>query len=486
MVIQLNPATPAGEAVILPMSQGPELAARLTEVAARQGVAPAWLQQLFKADQKEILAVPGPQPLWLLGLGSSLTFARICSAFRAFSHRMASRLPAATSVEIPPYFPADLVAEAAVNGLLLGRYRLGLYKTQKESPAPWHSAEARLFIQAPHGGETLDDAVRRGQVTAEVQLRVFDLVNMPANKLTPLDLAAWARESGLTYGYQVFVMDKSEIEIAGMHALLSVNRGSELPPVCIVAHYKHEGIENPVSIGLVGKGITFDTGGISLKDSNNMHLMKCDMAGAAAVLGTIELAARLALPVEIVAIVPSTENSIDAEATFPGDVIRSYAGKTIEVIDTDAEGRLILADGLSYLCRNYQPDKLVDLATLTGNCVMALGNHAAGLFTANDRMAVSLAEAGHDSGERVWRLPLWEEYMDDMKSDIADIRNFSGKPTAGAITAAKFLEVFTDQHPAWAHLDIAGVAFTDSEFAGQRSATAWGIRLLTTWMQNLD
>lgn len=215
-----------------------------------------------------------------------------------------------------------------------------------------------------------------------------------------------------------------------------------------------------------------------------MHYMKSDMGGAAAVLGTIELAAKLQLPVHLVGIIPSTENSIDGLAIKPGDVIGSYSGKTIEVIDTDAEGRLILADGLSYANQNFALDTIIDLATLTGSCVATLGYSAAGLFTNNETLAQSLYQSGLQTGEKLWRLPLWDDYKDELKSDVADVKNYHGKPVAGAIVAAKFLEVFTENHANWAHLDIAGTAFGDSEFGTMKSATAYGVRLLVNWLKN--
>jgi leucyl aminopeptidase len=209
------------------------------------------------------------------------------------------------------------------------------------------------------------------------------------------------------------------------------------------------------------------------------------MGGAAAVLGIVELAAQLKLPVKIIGIVPSTENCVDGSSMKPGDVIRSYAGKTIEVIDTDAEGRLILADGLSYAVREYKPDVVIDLATLTGSIIQTLGYEAAGLFTVSDNLASDLTKAGEETGERLWRLPVWDEYKEEISSDIADLKNYHGKPLAGAIVAAKFLEVFTDEHPEWAHLDIAGMAFGDNDFAPGRAGTAYGIRLLRTYLTSL-
>lgn len=209
------------------------------------------------------------------------------------------------------------------------------------------------------------------------------------------------------------------------------------------------------------------------------------MAGAAAVLGTVELAARLKLPIRVIGVVPATENSVDGNALKPGDVINSYAGKTIEVIDTDAEGRLILADGLSYAVREFKPDIIIDLATLTGSIIQTLGYHAAGLFTANDQLAEQLLKAGEIVSERLWRLPMWDDYKDEIDSEIADVKNFHGKPMAGAIVAAKFLEVFTEKHPAWAHLDIAGTAFHESEFAPGKMGTGYGVRLLRRFLENL-
>jgi leucyl aminopeptidase len=303
---------------------------------------------------------------------------------------------------------------------------------------------------------------------------------MPASHKSPDYLAQWAQKSGKEYGYHCDVLDKAKLTKLGMGALLSVNRGSQQPAVLVVSHYKHPGAKK--KIALIGKGVIFDTGGLSIKDSKNMHYMKSDMAGAAAALGTIEACARLKLNVDVMAITPLTDNSVDATSTKPGDVISSFAGKTIEVIDTDAEGRLILADALAYTVKEYQPDVMIDMATLTGSIIAALGTQAAGLFTKNDQLAQSLIAAGDASGERVWRMPMYDEYIDDMQSDIADIKNLSDKPYAGAITAAKFLEVFTNDHPAWAHLDIAGMGFQPNGFGKGHCSTAYGIRLLLKWM----
>jgi leucyl aminopeptidase len=376
--------------------------------------------------------------------------------------------------------------EAAVNGLLLGSYQLGRFKTAnaEQHPLDAEDAEIHLFIDNKYKDITIQ-AANRAQHIAETQLEIYDIVNAPSNKKIPMDLADWAVKSGETYGYRVEIWDKAQLEANGMHALLAVNQGSPNPPVFIVMEYKPQGAIVQ-KVGLVGKGVTFDTGGLSIKPAANMHLMKSDMGGAAAVLGTMEAIAKLKLPVHVMGVVPATENSVDANSLKPSDVIGSYSGKTIEVIDTDAEGRLILADGLSYVARNFQPDVLIDLATLTGSTVRTFGYHVAGLYSNNDKLSEQLFQAGEHVGERVWRLPIWDVYKEEVKSDVADVRNISGKPVAGGIAAAKFLEVFIENHPAWAHLDIAGTAFLDSEFAAQKSATAFGVRLLIEFLENFQ
>ncbi|MEM9823947.1 MAG: M17 family metallopeptidase, partial [Bacteroidota bacterium] len=301
------------------------------------------------------------------------------------------------------------------------------------------------------------------------------------------NLGEWAKQSGKTYGYKVRVLNEKQIAAKGLHALMAVNRGSEYPPRFIIAEYQPKlKSKKPLpKVGLIGKGVTFDTGGISIKGHQNMHYMKSDMGGAAAVLGAIELCAKLQLAVHLITIVPTTDNCVDARSVKPGDVINSYSGKTIEVIDTDAEGRLILADGLAYMEKHYQPDIMINLATLTGSTVRALGYQAAALFSNNDALAAMLIDTGERVSERLWRMPLWDAYKGDLESDVADVKNFSGRPVAGAISAAKFLESFINGHKNWAHLDIAGVAFGNTLFSRQKSATAFGVNLLVEFLRRV-
>lgn len=367
---------------------------------------------------------------------------------------------------------------AMVEGYHLSLYEIGFLKTQ-EKPAEVHY---KLVLQVEESFlEIAKKASEKGKILADGVLRAAHLINIPSNKKTAVRLVDFAKEAGEKAGFSVRAfIGKDEIAKERLFALKAVNQGSTNPPAFIIMEYKPA--ENLPKVGLVGKGITFDTGGISIKDSQNMYYMKSDMGGAATVIGTLETVARLGLPVHLIGIVPATDNMPDGGALQPSDVIDSYAGITIEVEDTDAEGRLILADGLAYLEKNYQPDVMIDFATLTGSSIMALGYVAAALFTANDTLAQQLYEAGQRSDNRVWRLPLWDDYAKQNHSDVADVKNIGGSG-AGAITAAKFLEKFTNNHKAWAHLDIAGVAYADSEFSKMRSGTGFGVRLMVEFLE---
>lgn len=481
------------DALIVPLFQQEQLAERLAEIAARTGADAATLQNDFKADAKEMLilyAVGSPsRRLYLCGLGKKNGFADIQSVMRGFCHRNKSKLPLRVGLDMR-HFPAEDIPryiDAAICGIKLGLYDIGLYKTEKDQkPAPqFGGAKSELDILVPATSfKEADAAARRAQAFADVSMKIFDLLNAPGNYKTPEYMADWAQKQGEIYGFSVKVLDGKAIQSEGLHAIHAVGKGSPYPPQLILLEYGTKTRrQKTASFGLVGKGVTFDTGGVSLKPSSNMHFMKSDMGGAAAVFGAFMMAAKLQLPIRLVGAVPAAENMIDGLALKPGDVIGSYAGKTIEVIDTDAEGRLVLADGLAYLLKQETPDVLIDLATLTGSVIRALGYQAAGLFTKSDVLAGALATAGETSGERLWRMPMWDEYGQDLKSDVADLRNFTGKPMAECISAAKFLEHFTAEHPHWAHLDIAGTAFGDSDFAQSKSATGFGVRLLIEFME---
>ncbi|GAA4461735.1 leucyl aminopeptidase [Nibrella saemangeumensis] len=474
------------DALIIPVVQTDALAETLVAIGEKTGVPPSVLNTDFKAEAREVLPLyhPDGRKTYLLGLGKTPGSMDWLRAFRELFFKQKGKLPQQVGIDLTS-FGAD-VLESVVLGVRGGGYDLRLYQTEKTDTSAFFSDEGQLSLLVgdlqQHDAQEL---VTRAEALAATQLDMMTLMNAPSNYMNPELLGEWAMASGEQHGYSVTVLHQDELEQQGLDALLSVNKGSDLPPVLIVAEYKPAGKGIVKTVGLVGKGVTFDTGGISIKPSANMHLMKSDMGGAAAVLGTVEAAAKLKLPVHLIGIVPATENMVDGSATKPGDVIGSYLGKTIEVIDTDAEGRIILADGLGYMVRNYQPEILIDLATLTGSVIAALGYHAAGLFTQDDELATKLIQAGDRTGERLWRMPLWDVYKEDIKSDVADLKNFSGKPIAGSISAAKFLEVFTENHPKWAHLDIAGMAFADTEYGSQKNATAYGVRLLIDFLRNL-
>ena len=485
MNITLQTQTPPTGDLIIPVVQT-DLTSQLTDLSQKLTLPLPILQRDFKADAKEVFTVYKADGFktYLLGVGANPKAMDWLRSFRKCFFDQKGKLSTQVTIDLSQF--EGEVVESVVLGVRWGGYDLKLYQTDKPDTPVFFSDGGQLSILVSPGTETVaQEALIRAEAIAQTQRQMLDLMNAPANYKQPQTLADWAMNSGKQHGYSVTVLDKAELERQKLGALLSVSQGSDVPPVLIITDYKPAEATNVLTIGLVGKGVTFDTGGVSIKTSSNMHLMKSDMGGAAAVLGTVEVAAKLKLPIHVVGIVPATENAIDGRSTKPGDVITSYIGKTIEIIDTDAEGRVILADGLGYMVRHYNPDVLIDLATLTGSVIATLGYHAAGLFTANDELANKLTEVANQTGEHLWRLPIWDVYTEDIKSDVADVKNFSGKPVAGAISAAKFLEVFTENHPAWAHLDIAGMAFADTEFGSQKNATGFGIRLLTSYLQAL-
>jgi leucyl aminopeptidase len=490
IIVDKNPKADP-ENILIPISAYANNA--IAEVARMSGLSEKVLAQDFKADAGEVHTIyHGGARIILLGLGKKTNPTALTRCFRQLSHKHAKKISAQISIDllrdnVPEEIAPATMIEAAINGLLLGTYQIGKHKSEEaKADHPFQSEDASVSILTDIAFAEADRAAEKGKALAETQMSIFDLVNAPSNKKTPRILAEWAVNSGNTHGYEVKAMEKAEIEALGLHALLAVNQGSPTPPFFIIMEYRPKDVkgEELPKIGLVGKGVTFDTGGLSIKPSGNMHLMKSDMGGAAAVFGTMEVAAKLQLPFHLIGIVPTTDNSVDANAVKPSDVIDSYSGKTIEVIDTDAEGRLILSDGLAYMVKHFKPEVLIDLATLTGSAVRTFGYHAGALFSNDDQLADQLSQAGLKTGERVWRLPIWDVYNEDIKSDVADVRNYSGRPMAGAIGAAKFLETFIDGHNKWAHFDIAGVAFNDMEFSIQKSATGFGIRLLIEFLNS--
>ncbi|MCY3714663.1 MAG: leucyl aminopeptidase, partial [Gemmatimonadetes bacterium] len=355
----------------------------------------------------------------------------------------------------PPGFELGDCAQATVEGLLLGAYRYDSFKTGGTDRTVLES----VAVVTPRRAQAYEirDGIEAGLISAEGTSMARDLSNAPGNAMTPRKLAAAARKMAGESGLKCRVLTRKDIAKERMGALLAVNAGSEEPPRFIVLEHG-EASDGTDTLVFIGKGITFDSGGISIQSSGGMEEMKHDMSGAAAVIGAMRSIALAKPSLHVVGLVPATENLPDGKALKPGDIITTRSGKTIEVINTDAEGRLVLADALEYAER-YNPAAMVDLATLTGACVVALGYAATGMMGNDDGLQDRVRSAGETAGERVWPLPLWKDYHDLIKSHIADVKNTGGR-WAGALTAGAFLEKFVDRP--WVHLDIAGTAYTDA------------------------
>jgi leucyl aminopeptidase len=375
----------------------------------------------------------------------------------------------------------ERAAQAVAEGSVLGHYRFTAYRSEAAA-APLGSVE--IFEQDPALAKRLAPAVERGARIAEGACLARDLANTPGQDLTPEGLADRAREIGRQCGARVEVLGVPQLERLGMGALLGVGRGSIHPPRFIVLERAPRAVRGakPPTIVLIGKGVTFDTGGISLKPRENMQKMKYDMSGAAAVLGTFAALPTIDPRARVIGLIPSAENMPGGRALKPGDVVRALNGVTIEVTNTDAEGRLLLADALSYAQR-LEADVVVDLATLTGAISIALGHLAAGLFTDDDALAAELTAAGEATGERLWRMPVWDEYAEEMKGDTADLVNSSVRE-GGAILGAVFLKRFA-RGLKWAHLDIASTAWTVADRPHEpKGPTGFGVRLLLEWINS--
>ena len=372
-------------------------------------------------------------------------------------------------------------AQAMVEGTILALYRFRQHKTEPDEDERPDVEAVTLVEFSEEKVPVVERGARTGQAIAEAVSMTRDLVNQPANYATPTVLAETAQQLAADFGLHCQVLNREQMAELGMGALLGVAQGSEQPPKFVIL--EHDAGRDLDTIVLVGKGITFDSGGISIKPSEHMEAMKSDMAGAAAVMGALRAAAALDIPLHVVGLMPATENLPSGRAIKPGDVLKSLSGLTIEVINTDAEGRLILADALAYAQR-YQPQAVVDVATLTGACVVALGEITSGLMGTDPELVARIKAAGEKTAEKVWELPLFEEYGEQLKSDVADVKNVGGRP-AGAITAAFFLSKFAKGMP-WAHLDIAGKALTDKERNPYtpKGATGVGVRLFVQLLRD--
>ncbi len=372
--------------------------------------------------------------------------------------------------------------QAEVEGVLLGLYTFRMYKHSEQTSNGKDVSQIAVLTESSTDTASIERAIEEGQALAEATNFARNLVNEPPNVLTPTELANRAVSMAKQFGLEYEVFDKAKITELGMGGLLGVTQGSAEPPQFIVLRYRG-GEATEKGMALVGKGITFDTGGISIKPAAGMDEMKGDMGGAAAVLGAMQAIATLKPNINVTALVPTCENMPSGTAYRPGDILRISNGKTIEIVNTDAEGRLILADALSYAVKEGL-SPIVDLATLTGGIVIALGNITTGVFSNDEQLANDIVAAGRGAGEKFWPLPMDEEYGDAIKSDIADIKQTGGR-AASSITAAKILEQFVGDAK-WAHLDIAGTSYLDSKKSYQeKGATGVGVRTLAMLARKL-
>ncbi|MDY6947121.1 MAG: leucyl aminopeptidase [Pseudomonadota bacterium] len=419
----------------------------------------------------------------VLGLGNRSAFKR-----KQYRKALASALAVLAKTgarDAISYLGSDEIADAdaytqarvAVEAVAASHYRIPDHKTSNKRPKPT-LAKFGLAVASRGDKSQAERGVTHGQAIVSGMALMRDLANQPANVCTPTYLARTAKNLAKDYKkLSVRVLNEAECRRLGMGSFLSVTEGTEQPAAFIVFEY-YGAERSKAPTVLVGKGVTFDTGGISLKPPAGMDEMKFDMSGAASVFGTMKAVLELELPINVVGIVPACENMPSGRATKPGDVVKSMAGLTIEVLNTDAEGRLILCDALTY-SRRFKPDVVIDLATLTGACVIALGNHLAGLFSNDDELADEIAAAGNRADDRAWHLPIGEEYAEQLKSNFADFANVAGRE-GGAITAACFLAKFTEGLR-WAHLDIAGVAY---QGGANKGSTGRPVPLLVDYLIN--
>lgn len=426
--------------------------------------------------------------LLLFGFGEEKEL--LLDKFRAFAGsavRASKSTKSAIICAIVPeikLFQKTEISQAISEGALLSNYKCTKFKSKKGEGADKEPEfEPKEFSIVSTDTKGVEAAVNRGSILAGAQNYVRDINENPANIVTPQKLAEFAKDLSKNPNISCTVYEKDALKKAGMNGILAVNQGSDLPPVLIMLEYNKD--KKLPHYCVVGKGITFDSGGISIKPSKGMHEMKYDKTGAVCTLGIIKAVAELGLPIRLTGLMPATENMPSGSAQKPGDIITMYNGKTTEVLNTDAEGRLILGDALAFAAEK-KPDAIIDLATLTGAIIVALGPHAAGLFSNDDEVASALMSAGEKTHERVWRMPLWKDYAEMIKGDFADIKNIGSESgEASSITAAKFLQEFVGECK-WAHLDIAGVDNIKAAHPYmEKGASGIGVRLVVSALERL-
>ncbi|MEM4389556.1 MAG: leucyl aminopeptidase [Candidatus Micrarchaeia archaeon] len=440
-----------------------------------------------KLLQTALIHTEGKHPsarILLVGLGKKEEFYRdiIRQAVTKAVHFLSDIGVKSFSIALPPAdIPPEDSAACIAEGAILANYSFTSFKTPEKEEPKKEIDEVTIIVGEKE--RAVADSVSRAVITAEAANYARELANTPANIATPAYMAGVARRLAKECKLKISVYGKEQLRKMGFNALLSVASGSAQPPYLVVL--EHNAGKGLPSICLVGKGITFDAGGISLKPSEGMEKMKWDKSGACAVLGVMRAVSRLGLPLHVIALLPFTENLPSGKASRPGDIVRAVDKKTIEIVNTDAEGRLILADTIAFACQKFKPRALIDIATLTGAVLVALGSQCAAVL-GDSELVGPLKAAGEATHERLWELPLWKDYFEYMKSANADIANISQYKEAGTITGAVFLKKFVPEEVKWAHIDIAGVAWMerDRHYWRKGSATGFGVRLLTKFLES--
>ena len=440
-----------------------------------------------KLGRLSVIPMPGKKPvqrILLAGIGKKENLTK--DTIRFVSGKIAQKARELNlsefSIISPPSFVTEPISAVSqiIEGTKMALYKFEKFKTEKVETSP------NLTIIVSKSNK-ISKAIKIAEIVAEGTIFTKSIANLPPNECTPTTLANFAKTISRKNKMKCTVISKSELKKKGFGGITAVGQGSKNEPKLMILEH-NGGSKNEKPILLVGKAVTFDTGGISLKPGANMDEMKFDKCGGCTVLGIMKSVSDLKLPINVVGIVPSVENMPGGESYRPGDIIKLYSGKTAEILNTDAEGRLILADALSYGEKHYSPKTIIDFATLTGACIIALGTNVAGMVTNNEKLSAKISDSSKRTTEEVWELPLNQDYMDMIKSDVADMKNIGIGRAAGTITAAAFLRNAIENTP-WAHIDIAGVAWTQTatkeKSYNPKGATGFGVRLILDYLQKL-
>ncbi|MCZ8156847.1 MAG: leucyl aminopeptidase [Leptospira sp.] len=445
--------------------------------------------KVFSADFGQELKDEASKTIYLgLGEPEKLIFRKFAGMFMKFGERIMKwdgiGLEIHISKDITKLFSADRIAYQIANSITIGSYSVSLLQTKKKDKTT--PGSIALVFEDKKLEKQAEEGLQKSLIVAKHVNGARHIAHLPANYFTPDDFVSRSKEIAKEQKLTIKIWDEPQLKKEGLGGILAVSQGSELNGKMVIIEYKPSKPKKKFAI--VGKGLTFDTGGISLKPPGEMHEMKYDMCGAAATIHAIGAIAALKLPIHVIAAIGVAENMPDGKAIKPGDVYTAYNGTTVEVQNTDAEGRLVLGDVLSYVSKNYKPDFMVDLATLTGAVIIALGHEAAGVMTKSQLMREAIQIASDKSDDRVWELPLWDEYGEDLKSDIADLKNITGGGKGGGtVSAAMFLSKFVDESIEWAHIDIAGAAWRKKSSGTQISGpTGYGVRLLVDLAETLS